>query len=85
MIGYVDAIGFFAGFFTTLASVPQILKSIRTKSTRDLSLAFIGMIAFGQALWITYGLIIGSAPVVVANVFSFALAATLIALKLKYK
>ena len=85
MIGYVDAIGFFAGFFTTVASLPQILKSVRTKSTKDLSLAFLGMIAFGQGLWIAYGLIISSAPVIAANVFSFALAATLITLKLKYR
>ena len=85
MFTYVDVLGFLAGFFTTIASVPQILKSFRTKSTKDLSIVFIGTIGFGELLWIGYGAALGSVPILAANVVSFTLAATLMALKLRYK
>jgi MtN3 and saliva related transmembrane protein len=74
-----------AGLLTTLSSLPQIIKSARTKSTHDLSLAYLGVVFAGVVMWTVYGSLIGSVLVMVWDGVSSASIAILIALKLKYK
>jgi len=70
--GYVaeELIGFAAAFLTTAAFLPQTIKVVRTRDTRSISLAMYVLFTSGVALWLVYGLLIGSLPVVVANVFT---------------
>jgi MtN3 and saliva related transmembrane protein len=82
---YVDILGFMAGLLTTLSSLPQIIKSARTRSTRDLSLAYLGVVFAGVVMWTIYGALISSVPVMVWDGVSSASIVILIALKLKYK
>jgi MtN3 and saliva related transmembrane protein len=77
-------IGMLAGTLTTLAFVPQVVKAWRTRSVGDLSLAMLLTFATGVLLWIVYGLIVGVAPVVVANIITLALAAALVAMKIRF-
>ena len=85
MTDYVVILGFVAGLMTTFSAVPQIVKAAKTKSTGDLSLAYIGVLDVGTVLWMAYGLLINSLPLVVWNVVSFSFASFLVFLKLKYK
>ena len=75
-------LGFVAGAFTTFASLPQIIYVLRTRSMKDISLLTLGMFAFGNSLWLTYGLVIGAAPIVIWNSLSLCLYLTQIGLKL---
>ncbi|MEW5772685.1 MAG: SemiSWEET transporter [Thermodesulfobacteriota bacterium] len=78
----VEAIGLVAGFCTTLAFVPQVVKAWRTRRTRDLSLGMYLVLAAGVALWLAYGLLIGSVSVVAANAATLVL--VVVVLKLRH-
>lgn len=79
-----EAIGLAAGMLTTLAFLPQALKTWRTKSAKDISLAMFACFCLGVTLWLVYGLMIGSVPVVAANAVTLAIASTILAFKLRY-
>jgi len=80
----VDFMGFAAGFLTTVALLPQVIKSWKTKHTGDVSLLWIATLTSGVFLWIIYGFLINSSPVLIANILTFVLCVTVLALKLKY-
>lgn len=77
-------IGFLAGTLTTIAFVPQLTKTWRTKSAGDISFLMLLTFCTGVFLWIVYGLLFHSVPVLITNVVTFILAAAILALKLKY-
>ena len=78
----IQVVGFVAGALTTLAYVPQVIRSWRTRSVNDLSLAMLLALAGGVGLWLVYGLAIGSWPIIIANAVTFVFALVLVALKL---
>lgn len=80
----VALIGYVAGAFTTVAFLPQLVRALRTKSTGDLSLPMLAMMASGVSLWSIYGYLIGSLPIVIPNAIMAALIAALMVLRLKY-
>jgi MtN3 and saliva related transmembrane protein len=79
-----DWLGYAAALLTTLAFVPQAVKTIRTRDTRDLSLWMYLIFTSGIAFWFCYGISIGSWPMIVANAVTFLLAATILILKLRF-
>jgi MtN3 and saliva related transmembrane protein len=81
----VTVLGLVAGAFTTAAFVPQVLRTWRLKSARDLSLAMISLNSTGIFLWLIYGLYVRSLPIIVANLFTFILISTVLILALKYR
>ena len=81
---YAEILGLIAGFFTTVAYVPQAIKAFKTKSTKDLSILWLSIAGFGATLWIFYGFSIGSIPIIVWNAGGDVLIAILIILKSIY-
>jgi MtN3 and saliva related transmembrane protein len=75
-------IGFLAGLLTTAANVPQVWKTYRSHSGEGLSFRMLVILAGGLALWIVYGALSRSMPIIVANVAGLALVLALIAMKL---
>ena len=80
----VDLLGTLAGVLTTAAFVPQAWRIWKTRSARDLSLPMYAIFTTGVALWLVYGIQIGSLPVVASNAVTLLLAAAVLAMKLKY-
>ena len=80
---YIEIIGFTAGIFTTLALVPQAIKSWKSKHTKDVSLMWITILTVGIFLWLVYGVLINSMPLIAANIVSFLLAVIILILKIK--
>ena len=78
----MEYLGYLAGGLTTAAFVPQVWQSIRTRSVKDLSIGMLLMFNAGVALWIVYGWMLHSAPVIVANVATLILNVPLVFLKL---
>jgi len=85
MISATEAIGMTAGTLTTLAFVPQVLQVWRSKSARDINLVTFGMFSAGVALWLVFGLLIGSLSVVITNAVTLLLALAILALKLLFR
>lgn len=81
---FFDLVGSVAATITTLAWLPQILKILRERQARDISLGTTLALALGVFLWIVYGVAIGSLPVIVANTVSFLFIATIVGLKLRF-
>lgn len=84
MTGMTDAIGFLAGALTTIAFVPQALKMYTTKSGKDVSARMLLIFSAGVILWLTYGIMIESLPVILANVVTLILSGAIIVLKIRY-
>jgi MtN3 and saliva related transmembrane protein len=80
----LDVLGFLAGLLTTTAFVPQVLKIWKTRSARDISLGMYAVFTAGVALWLVYGIALGSLPIIVANVLTLVLALAVLVMKLHY-
>lgn len=76
-----DLIGYPAAFLTTIAFVPQAWKSWRTRDLAGISLPMYALFTLGVAMWLVYGVAIGSLPIIVANAVTFLLAALVLCLK----
>lgn len=76
--------GYVAAFLTTVAFVPQALHTLRTKDTRSISLGMYVVFTAGIGFWFAYGLVLGSWPMIIANLVTFALAAAILGMKLRY-
>jgi len=78
-------IGLCAGTLCTISFIPQIIKICRQKHARDLSLATFCMLTAGVFLWLVYGIIIGSIPIIATNSIMTLLSLVIVALKLRYR
>lgn len=76
-------IGLIAGIITSVAALPQVVKTIKTGSTRDLSLWQPALLTIGVALWLVYGLQIGDMPLVIMNILPLGANITLTIMKLR--
>ena len=65
-----EMLGLVAAALVVISWLPQLAKSHLTKSTKDFSWAMIAIMAASQALWLLYGLMIGSVPVALTNFFT---------------
>lgn len=80
----LDLLGYVAGLLTTIAFVPQLTKTWRSRSARDVSLAMMAIFSTGVFLWLAYGVLVGSGPVILANAVTLLLALAILALKLRF-
>ena len=78
-------IGFLAGGLTTASFLPQVVKTARTRSARDLSGAMLLVFLAGLALWTWYGVQVGSAPIIAANVITMGLVGAILVMKVKFR
>jgi len=80
-----NILGFIAGTLTTLAFLPQVLKTWRSKSARDISLGMFVIFSSGVFLWLLYGVQLNALPIIIANSVTLVLALTILIFKIKYK
>lgn len=80
----MSIIGYVAGTCSTLAFLPQVVRTWRTRSTDDISLGMFSLMVLGIALWLFYGIVIGDWPLIVADSISLLLAASILWMKVRY-
>ena len=80
-----NTIGYLAAAFTTAAFLPQAYHSWKTRDLSGISLPMYSLFTLGVALWLAYGILITSQPVIVANSITLLLSATVLYLKLKHQ
>jgi MtN3 and saliva related transmembrane protein len=78
------AIGFIAAILTTVAFVPQVIRVWRSRSAADISLGMYTLFTLGVALWLVYGILIYSWPVIAANFITLLLAGTMLVMKVRF-
>lgn len=79
----ITLIGTLAGACTTLAFLPQVIKTWRSRSTEDISLAMFLVFCAGVVLWLAYGLMLDELPIIIANGVTLLLAGTILIFKLR--
>ncbi|NET87288.1 MAG: hypothetical protein F6K45_04135 [Kamptonema sp. SIO1D9] len=81
---YVTLIGLLAGTLTTIAFLPQVIKTWKSRSAQDISLGMFLLFCTGVFLWLVYGLLKQDLPVIVANCATLVLAGSILWMKLKF-
>ncbi len=77
-------IGLVAGTLTSLAAVPQVIKTLKTRHVRDISIWQPLLLSIGVALWMFYGILINDLPLIVANITPLICNLLLTGMKLYY-
>ncbi len=81
----ITIIGLVAAACTTISFAPQAIKIIKTRQTKDLSLAMYLILTMGIFLWLVYGILIKNLPIIIANTITLLFSSTILILKIKYK
>ena len=79
-----EIVGFAAGTLTTLCWTPQAIKILRSRDAKSISLITQITFVTGCSLWLLYGVLIGSASIILFNSVTVALNLLIIALKLRF-
>ncbi len=82
---FADALGFLGAGCTTLSFVPQVLKVWKARSARDISAGMYLLFIVGLGFWLAYGVMIGSWPILIANILTIALAAMVLWMKWRFE
>lgn len=77
-------LGTIGATLTTLSFVPQAVRAIHSRETRGISVWMYALFTLGVACWFGYGIALDSWPMIISNAITFVLAATILALKLRY-
>jgi len=78
-----NLIGTLAGILTTIAFIPQVAKTWKTKSAGDISLLMFLLFSGGVLLWLIYGILLHAFPIIAANGITLSLSASILVLKIK--
>ncbi|MFA5271457.1 MAG: SemiSWEET transporter [Candidatus Omnitrophota bacterium] len=77
-------VGVAAGVLTTAAFLPQLIRVVKTKHTKDLSLITFSLFSLGVSLWLIYGILLKELPIILANAFTLVFAILIVIMKIKY-
>jgi MtN3 and saliva related transmembrane protein len=83
-MNYVEIIGYLAAAFGTFAFLPQVIKTWKTRSTKDLSLGMYVVFCIGVVFWLTYGILIKSWPLIIGNIVSTIFGSIILFFKMKH-
>ncbi len=80
----ITALGVAAGIITTASFLPQVIKTWRTRHTKDISVYMFLLLVFGMLLWLIYGIVKSDIPIVLANAVTIGLASIILFFKIKH-
>ena len=81
----VDILGYSAGAITSLTFLPQVIKTWKLKSAKDVSLLMFVIAAINEVMWTVYGILLNNWVIILTNIIVLVMALTMIYLKLRFK
>tara|TARA_B100000700_G_C14957434_1_gene814680 strand:+ start:1080 stop:1367 length:288 start_codon:yes stop_codon:yes gene_type:complete len=84
-ISLENLIGFTAAILTTVAFMPQLIRTWSTKSADDVSIYMLILFITGVSFWIIYGWKVHAAPILIANIITLILNLSILILKIFYE
>ena len=81
---WIDLIGSVAAVLTTASFIPQAWHSFKTRDVSGISLGMYSVFTLGVALWLLYGVLLQSWPLMIANSITLLLAAAILGMKLRF-
>lgn len=80
----INMIGILAGILTTIAFLPQVIRTYKTRSVKDISLGMFSIMFTGVILWLIYGLLKADLPIILANGITLFLVGIILIFKLRF-
>ncbi|MDF5717854.1 MAG: SemiSWEET transporter, partial [Rhizonema sp. NSF051] len=69
----ITILGLFACILTTISFLPQVIKTWKTKSAKDVSFGMVSIYIFAACMWLIYGFISKDVPIIMTNFFGLVL------------
>lgn len=82
---WTTLIGLIAAICTTSSFLPQVIKILRSKRAKDVSLLMYAILTIGLFLWLVYGFILKDFPLILANSISLTLSLCVLLLKIRHR
>ncbi|HSG10302.1 MAG TPA: SemiSWEET transporter [Gammaproteobacteria bacterium] len=79
----VNITGSLAGCLTTIAFIPQVVRTWKTRSAQDISLFMFLLFSCGVLLWLIYGILLHALPIILANGITLVLSTLILAMKVR--
>lgn len=79
-----NILGSLAGALTTIAFIPQVLKTWSSRSAKDISIGMFLIFTLGVIFWLSYGLFIDAWPIIIANTITLILSLSIIFMKIRF-
>ena len=79
-----DILGYVAGAVTALTFLPQVIKTWKEKSAKDISLPMFMIAASNNIMWIVYGALLNNWVIILTNSVVLSFALIMIFFKLRY-
>lgn len=80
----IDMLGMLAGTISAIVFLPQVIKTWRSKSAKDISLLMFSFATISVILWLVYGILIKNGPVIYTNSCVLVLSVIMLILKIKF-
>ena len=85
LMSYIEVLGLVAGAFTSFSQLPQLIKTVKEKEAKSLSIGMMITLMAGLGLWIYYGFLRKDIPIIITNSFSEFINLLLLFFSIKYK
>ena len=85
VIAYQEFLGFVAAGLSAISFLPQLIKIWRFRSVKDISTGMYVIYAVSVILWLIYGIIIKSEPLILAEILTLILVSAILAMKYLWK
>ncbi len=81
----IEIVGFLAAILSTFSFLPQVIKTWRSKSAKDLSLGMYLLVSSSVLMWLIYGILQVDWPIILANIVTLSLSLVILYFKIRYK
>ena len=85
IVAYQGLLGFIAAGLGVISFLPQLIKIWRFRSVKDISTGMYVIYTFSVILWLIYGIIIKSEPLILAEILTLILVSTILIMKYLWK
>lgn len=85
ILDYEEALGFVAAAFGAVSFLPQVIQIWRSRSVSDISTVTYIIYAFSIVLWLLYGIVVKSVPLIVAEILTLILVSLILIMKYLWK
>ena len=82
---FTEFLGYLGAFLSSITFIPQVVKTWKTKSAKDLSMNMLLIIVTSTIVWLVYAIPLVLYPVIIANTIIFVLSTWLVIFKLRHK
>jgi MtN3 and saliva related transmembrane protein len=84
-LNWIDYLGLFGAFLSSITFLPQVYKAWKTKSVGDLSIWMILILLANVSTWLIYGLIKDDFAIIIANSIILFLSFLMLFFKFSFK